>query len=389
MASFFRPFQRSVRALRCHPQVDGTRSLMATKQALESYDGNRVTSYSPLFGLRRELQFPPLERIDFAAGDGNALIMHHTSGGTRGPVVLTPGTAMTGLSYCIDSVPQNLIEFLVARGFDVWLFDWRTSPLLAAHEQPYTLDDVAHYDWPAAIAEVRRRTGRDRVSVMAHCLSSPCFLLSLVRGYMPAQHIRSFVASQVALHLTMTTVGTIKLKLRVEKLLPGANMIHQKMAHVGGQFSDFAVSVLSHIIPKSYHCDNPVCHRHSATFGDLILHSRVNPPTHTMMGDLIPECLCGFLKDVAVWGRKKSILKKDDMQNLERLKLPISFISGSENRMFVPAATEKSYRLLCEKNGESFYQRKVYADFGHLDCFVGQGADQIIWPDIAKALEQN
>lgn len=362
---------------------------MASKQVLESYDSNRLSSYSPLFGMRRELKFPPLERIDFAAGDGNALVMHHTSGGTRGPVVLTPGTAMTALSYCIDSVPQNLIEFLVAGGFDVWLFDWRTSPLLAVHEQPYTLDDVARYDWPAAIAEVLRRTGRDRVSVIAHCLSSPCFLLSLVRGYMPPQHIRSFVASQVALHLAMTTVGTIKLKLRVEKLLPGGNMIHQKVAQVGGQFSDFAVSILSHIIPKSYKCDNPVCHRHSATFGDVIFHSRVNPPTHAMMGALIPECLCAFLKDVAIWGRKRSILRKDDMDHLDRLKLPISFISGSENRMFVPAATERTYQLLCEKNGESFYQRKVYPDFGHLDCFIGQGADQIIWPDIANALEQN
>jgi cholesterol oxidase len=362
---------------------------MASKQVFESYENTRVTSFSPLFGSRRELRFPPLQRIDLAAGDGKALVMHHTSGGTRGPVVLTPGTAMTALSYCIDSVPQNLIEFLVARGFDVWMFDWRTSPLLAAHEQPYTLDDVAHYDWPAAIAEVRRRTGRDRVSVMAHCLSSPCFLLSLVRGYMPPQYIRSFVASQVALHLAMTTVGTIKLKLRVEKLLPGGNMIHQKLAHVGGQFSDFAVSILSHIIPKSYKCDNPACRRHSATFGDLILHSRVNPPTHAMMGDLVPECVCGFLKDVAIWGRMRSILQKDDMQHLDRLKLPISFISGSENRMFVPAATERTYQLLCEKNGESFYQRKVYPDFGHLDCFVGQGADQIIWPDIANALDQN
>lgn len=345
-----------------------------------------VRTFHPLFGSRRELRFPPLERIDFVAGDGNALILHHTSGGTRGPVVITPGTAMTALTYCIDSVKTNLVEFMVAEGFDVWLFDWRTSPLVAAHQRAYTLDDVARYDWPAAIAEVRRRTGKDQVSVLSHCLSSPCFLLSLVRGYQPPEQIRAFVASQVALHLNMTPVGTFKLKTRLDRLLPGVDMIHQKPAELSGGISDTAVTALAKVIPKTYSCNNPVCPRHSASFGEVILHARVNAPTHDMMGDLIPECLTAFLKDVAVWGRKQTVLTDQDDGRLARLKLPITFISGSENRMFVPESTERTYNALCEANGPSFYQRKVYEGWGHLDSFIGDDADQIIWPDLAKAL---
>jgi len=352
----------------------------------EAHAASVVNAFPPLFGARRKLEFPPLERIDFAAGDGKTLMLHHTSGGTRGPVVITPGTAMTALTYCIDTVKRNLVEFLVAEGFDVWLFDWRTSPLVAAHEQVYTLDDVARYDWPAAIAEVRKQTGKEQVSVLAHCLSSPCFLLSLVRGYQPPQQIRAFVASQVALHLNMTKVGTLKLKTRTDRLLPSGAMIHQKPKEAGGNLSDIAVSVLAKIIPKSYHCDNPVCPRHSASFGDVILHSRLNRPTHDMMGDLIPECLTGFLKDVAVSGRKQTVLKDEDMPHLDRLKLPINFISGSENHMFVPESTARTYNMLCEANGPSFYQRTVYQGWGHLDCFVGDGADQQIWPDLAKVL---
>src|SRR6516162_4271285 len=196
-----------------------------------------LRSYPPLFGARRSLQIPPLERIDFTAGDGKALLMHHTSGGTRGPAVLTPGTAMTALTYCIDSVPQNIVEFLVAEGFDVWLFDWRTSPLLDAHLRPYTLDDVARYDWPAAVDQVLQRTGKKAVSVLAHCLSAPCFLLSLVRGYLPTEKIRSFVASQVALHLRLTRAGTIKVKTHLDRVLPDEQLIHQKPAQIAGQLS--------------------------------------------------------------------------------------------------------------------------------------------------------
>jgi cholesterol oxidase len=348
--------------------------------------GTPLSSFPPYFGVRREPAHPPLERIDFAAGDGSALLMHHTSGGTRGPVLLAPGTAMTALSYCIDTVQENLVEFLVADGFDVWLFDWRTSPLLDAHERMYTLDDVGRHDWPAAIAEVRRRTGARQVAVLAHCLSSPCFLLGLLRGHIDPTHVRAFVASQVALHLHMTTVGTLKLRARLDKLLPSSEMLHQKPAQTSTRIADLAVTLLSHLIPKSYSCDNPVCARHSATFGDLILHTQVNRATHNIMGDLIPECTAGFLKDVAVWSRKRTVLRDDDRKHLDRLRVPTHFISGSENRMFVPRGTELSFELLREVNGSDLYTRTVYEGFGHLDCYVGEGAARAIWPDLARTL---
>jgi cholesterol oxidase len=347
---------------------------------------SRLQSFVPYFGERRSMAFPALERIDFVASDGTALLMHHTSGGTRGPVIITPGTAMTALSYCIDTVPQNLVEFLVAQGFDLWLLDWRTSPLLEAHTRPYTLDDVARYDWPAAVSEVRRRAGSAKVSVLAHCLSSPCLLLSLLRGYTDRAQVASFIASQVALHLQMTPIGALKLNTRMDRLLPSREMMHQKPGQKTGELADVAVSILSHILPKSYSCDNPVCSRHSATFGDLIFHSRVNASTHAIMGDLVPECVTAFLKDVAIWARKQNILTDEDRKHLDRLQLPITFISGAENQMFVPQATERTFNLLCEANGPDSYRRNIYQGFGHLDCYIGEGAATAIWPDLAHAL---
>jgi cholesterol oxidase len=346
-----------------------------------------ITSFPPLFGERRQIDFPPLERIDFAAHDGQQLCLHHTSGGSRGPLIITPGTAMTALTYCVDSVPKNIVEYLVEKGFDVWLMDWRTSPILEAHRHPYTLDDVAQFDWPAAIAKVRALTGRRSVSVLAHCLSSPTFLLSLVRGYVERDSISAFVASQVALHLRFTKAGATKIRLRLDRLLPSYDMIHQRPADVRFRIGDMAASFLARIMPTSFECDNGACYRHVATFGELALHSRLNPSTHAIMGDLIPQCLAGFLKDVAIWSRRDSVLSNEDFNHLDRLRLPIHFISGSENRMFVPQSTEDSYGLLCERNGESNYQRTVYPDFGHLDCYFGKGAEETIWPDIAASLE--
>jgi cholesterol oxidase len=361
---------------------DRVRAAVATAATASS-----LSAFPPLFGVRRTLTCPPLERIDFDARDGARLCLHRSNGGTRGPVLLSPGTAMMALSYCIDTVSQNFVEYLAAEGFDVWLFDWRSSPLLDAHRRPYTLDDVARFDWPAAVDEVRRLSGRDQVAVLAHCLSAPSFLLALLRGYVEPGAIRSLVASQVALHLRFTPPGRTKLRLRLDSFLPRRQMVHQRPQDVSWHVSDIAASILARILPTSFNCDNKACYRHVATFGELVLHDRINEQTHALMGDLVPECLTAFLKDVAVWGRRDSILTDQDRQHLDRLKLPIHFISGSENRMFIPQSTEDSYRLLCVANGPSYYRRTVYDGFGHLDCYFGEDAATAIWPDLAAWLD--
>ncbi|MEN8128837.1 MAG: hypothetical protein ABFS45_01300, partial [Pseudomonadota bacterium] len=159
-----------------------------------------VTSHPEWFGSRRPQSYGALERYEIKAKDGATLTLHHVPGdGPLGPLVMTPGTAMSALTFCIDTVDQNLVEFFHEKGFDVWLLDWRTSPELKVHNTPYTLDDVAKYDWPAGVDEVRARTGADQVGIFAHCLSSTAMHLSFARGYLPTEKVSSAVASQVAL----------------------------------------------------------------------------------------------------------------------------------------------------------------------------------------------
>jgi hypothetical protein len=191
----------------------------------------------------------------------------------------------------------------------------------------------------------------------------------------------------VALHLRFTAAGAARVRLYLDYLLPRRDMIHQRPADVRLTIGDLAASLLSWTLPKSFTCDNRACSRHVATFGELACHERLNPETHAIMGDLVPICVTGFLKDIAKWGRRDSILTKDDLDRLDRLKLPIHFISGEENRMFIPQSTKDSYQLLCERNGETHYRRTVYQGFGHLDCYFGEDAAKAIWPDLAASLD--
>jgi pimeloyl-ACP methyl ester carboxylesterase len=344
--------------------------------------GVLVPTFPPLYGKRRTLSCPTPVRSVLSA----ILHVYRIAGGDKGPVILAPGTAMSGLCFLADTTEQSFAEYLSEEGFDIWLFDWRTSPYLPVHKTGYTFDDVARYDWPAVIEYVRKVTGADQVSVLAHCLSSPCMMLSLLRGYTDSKHIKAFIPSQVGLHLVMNPANRVKMALRVETVLPPNKMVHQSHRTPRKGIWDFAVGILAVIWPKSYTCDNADCSRQSATYGDIVYHPKINEATHKLMGDLVPEVNSSFLKDVAPNARAKDILSEEDRKHLSRLNVPMLLISGQKNQMFLPDSTARTWKLLHDALGNNI-QRQVFEGFGHLDFYLSGEAKNPIWKRLAEFLK--
>ncbi len=192
------------------------------------------------------------------------------------------------------------------------------------------------YDWPALVEYVCAAAKTERVSILAHCLSSPALMLSLVRGHLNLARVDAIVASQVALHLEADPLGKVKQWTHVAQLLNAVEMVHQQPEDV----------------------------------------------THS----LIPEVVVGFLKAVAPVVRRIDLLEADDLVHLDRFKVPITFVLGEHNHMFVPSGTERSFDLLCQANGGALYRREVIAGYGHLDCLVGATAAADVFPTFAGAL---
>ena len=94
---------------------------------------------------------------------------------------------------------ENLVSHLLDAGYDVWSLDFRMSNRhnynLAYHR--YTLDDIALFDYPPAIELIRRHIGDRPLHVIAHCLGSVSFTMSLFGGAVDG--ITSLVANSVAL----------------------------------------------------------------------------------------------------------------------------------------------------------------------------------------------
>ena len=87
-------------------------------------------------------------------GDDAWLRLTRYEGGRRGPVLLAPGFGMSATSFLVDTVDTNLVEHLSARATTSGCSTTGPASTCRRRRTPFTLDDVARADWPAAVAEV-------------------------------------------------------------------------------------------------------------------------------------------------------------------------------------------------------------------------------------------
>ena len=84
----------------------------------------------------------------------------------RVPVLLVMATTNRG--YIFDMVPgQSLVEFLLLRGYDVFMLDWEAP---RPEDRALGMKDYVEDFVGSAIAEVQRSTGESDVSLVGYCM---------------------------------------------------------------------------------------------------------------------------------------------------------------------------------------------------------------------------
>lgn len=84
----------------------------------------------------------------------------------RVPVLLVMATTNRG--YIFDMIPgQSLVEFLLLRGYDVFMLDWEAP---RPEDRGLGLKDYVEDFVGSAVAEVQRTTGESDVSLVGYCM---------------------------------------------------------------------------------------------------------------------------------------------------------------------------------------------------------------------------
>lgn len=342
---------------------------------------------------KRVLRVSVPEVHDFRTEDGVNLRLTRYEGGRRGPVILAHGLGVSSRIFSTDTIDTNLLEYLHAHRFDVWLLDFRVSIELPAALMQSTGDEIAQYDYPAAVETVRMITGAETVQMVVHCYGAATWTMSMLGGHL--KHVRSAVVSQVSTHAKAALGNKMKSGLFVPTLLDKLG-VDSLTAYVdeGSAWHEKLLDKALKLYPiqKEEQCENPVCRRVTFLYGQLYEHDQINDVMHRNIHELFSVANISAFEQLALIFRKGHLVDADGREkylpHLERLAIPITFISGAENDCYLPESTEITYKLLQEKNGKKGYKRHLIPNYSHIDCIFGKNAVQDVYPHILDGLNE-
>ncbi|MGH9453190.1 MAG: alpha/beta fold hydrolase [Terriglobia bacterium] len=340
---------------------------------------------------KRMLRVSAPEVYPVPTSDGVEIRLTRYPGGSKGPVILSHGLGVSSLIFTIDTIDTNLLEYLYANGYDVWLLDSRASIALPAAKLQSSGDDIATKDYPAAVQKVREITGVANVQMVVHCWGSTTFTMAMLAGL---EGVRSAVCSQISANIVAAAPTRIKTGLHLASFLDDIG-VHSLSAYVDNhagllsKIYDGGLEIYADALTQR--CRDASCHRITFMYAPLYQHSQLNEATH----DALPEMFgvanmraFEHLQRLTNTGHLVDVNGEEVyMPHLDRLAIPICFIHGAENECFLPRSTEITYNLLRAKNNPALYTRHVIPGYGHIDCIFGDRAARDVYPLILQHLE--
>ena len=353
------------------------------------FDPNKVRK-------KRDLRTGPPEHHSFLTEDGKTLRLTRYQGGEKGPLIFSHGLGVSSQIFSTDLIDTNMLEYFFAAGYDCWLLDFRASVDLDYCREQWTADDVARYDYPAAVAKVCEITKKDSVQMLVHCFGSTTFMMSMLGGWLKG--VRSAVVSQIAADVIVPWFPQRLLAhLRLPNLFSalGIDVVNARATTEDGfaqRFMDFLIRIF---VPfqREERTRYATSNRITALYGQLYELDQLNKATaETGLAEMFGEANITAFKQLALIARRKQIVTHEGedayIPHMERLAIPISFVQGAENACFRPASTAKTLERLAATNDPNLYERHLIAGYGHIDCIFGKDAVNAVYPLMRKHLDK-
>jgi cholesterol oxidase len=323
--------------------------------------------------------------------------------GEAGEAVLIIHGLTTSTDMFIMPEHYNLVSYLLDNGYtDVWCLDFRMSNRHSYNlfKHRYTMDDVALYDYPPALEEVRRHIGDKPIHVICHCLGANSFVMSLFAKAIDG--VSSVIANSVALTPRVPRWSKVKLSAApgmVEYVL-GFPYLNPMWSEDPGLTRG---KMFSRMISKFHpECDVPACHMLSLMWGTgwpaLYSHSNLADVTHRRGGDLYGATSMNYYRHVSKMVKAGGAVKYSDAPQYDRLpsdyfryareiETPVLFMTGATNRVFTDSNVVCHERLQRIVPGR--HELHVFPRYGHQDPFMGDRVDRDIFPRLLEFIEKH
>jgi hypothetical protein len=334
--------------------------------------------------------------IPLTARDGfalNLINVRDPSRCDRGPVLLVHGAGVRANLFRAP-VRTNIVDALVAAGYDVWLENWRASIDLPPN--PWTLDQAAAYDHPAAVEAVVNETGRPEIQAIIHCQGSTSFMMSAVAGLVP--QVRTVIANAVSLHPVVPAWSAAKLRFAVPIVRRLKDYFDPQW---GNRAPDLTAWLLTAMVRLShYECDNTVCKLVSFTYGSgfpaLWRHENLNAETHDWIRREFAHVPITFFRQMTRCVARGRLVAYERLPGLPedytaeppRTSARFVFLTGELSRCFLPESQVRTHAYFSRFRAD-FHALHRLPGYSHLDVFIGKSAAEDVFPLILRELERS
>jgi choline dehydrogenase-like flavoprotein len=311
-------------------------------------------------------------------------------------VLLLHAFGQSSSMFTLRQNEPNLVEQLLAAGFDVWLLEHRISTRLPYTEWPSTIDQVARFDVPAAVEHilddlranaattqpglVLPDDAKLQIHAFGQCIGGAALAMSLLDGALshglPAQaasglqglpvlmpKLASAVISQT--HPFLVGAPTTRAKTWVPALLRNAQQGGAVPLAVRGPVTNLAEAWVDRLfaslpVPAEEHCprerdprhsqdDCATCRRIRFIEAPLFLHKNLTPEVHGELPRLFGHANLHLFSHAAKCVDNERLVDSDgrpvyvhDAHMRRHFGLPIAYLHGRRNELFDVASAQRS-----------------------------------------------
>lgn len=345
----------------------------------------------------------------FSTDDGLGLTLTRflaaDSPGSEDAVLLVHGLTSSSDMFIMPE-HHNLVSYLLDNGFgDVWTLDFRMSNRFPYNLETrrHSLDDIAAFDHPAALRELRRHVGVRRIHVIAHCLGSVSFQMSLSAGLVDG--ITSMVANSVGLTPRIRPWARIKLAAAptVLEYVFGLSALDPRIIDAPPLTRRWLLARALGLVHRE--CGEPACHMQSFMWGSgypaMYHHANLAPRTHRheRLADLNGALDAHYYRHISrmvcagravKYDRASAVhadLPDDYLAGAGRIETPILFLTGDRNEVFTDSNIV-CHRIL-DRRAPGRHELEIIPGYGHIDPLIGEHAHVDVFPRILDFLKRN
>ncbi len=293
----------------------------------------------------------------------------------RYPVPLLMIYALINRPYVLDLMPGNsLVEYLVGKGFDVFMLDWGTP---GDEDKKLSFEDYVLDYISRAVKKVLRASHAEEISLLGYCMGGT--MTAMYAALFPDKPLRNLILLTAPTDFTPDDMGLFGVWTNEKYFNP--DRVVEAFGNVPGDFIDTGNRMVK---PVTNYVGSYV------TMWDRLMQGKSMDTWLAMnkwVNDGVPfagEAFRQWIKDFYQQNKlvKGEITLRGRMVDLSKITCPVLNIAGKKDHICTLPQAEATMRYISSQDKEFFV-----VDAGHVGLLTGSDAKKVLWPKILSWLE--